>query len=409
MTTPDAQLAVLARTHGIRPGLERVTALLERLGHPHDGLRVVHVAGTNGKGSVCALVAEVLRSAGHRVLRYTSPHLHAYRERFWLDGRWISQARLDEALEVIDGAVRELDTDLGAVTEFERLTAIAFWLAREEAVDWLVLEVGLGGRLDATNVVTSPAVSVITRIARDHIDWLGDSIPGIAREKAGILRPGVPLVTGAVGEALDAIREVAAGVGTVCRLVDTGSPPDLVWDGETLDLVLPGAYQRTNAAIALEVLAVLHERGVTFSAEAVRTGFACVRWPGRLETVRMPDGRTFWLDGAHNEDGARALAASLPRRPGVLVFGALADKEPGRLASILAPLADRHVLVPVPSPRTWEPVASGVWVGAQVATGAEDALRLASDLARGEPILVAGSLYLVGAVRHALGVVDPEA
>jgi dihydrofolate synthase/folylpolyglutamate synthase len=407
--TPDRQLAALAKAHGIRPGLERMTALLARLGNPERGLRVVHVAGTNGKGSVCALVAEVLRAAGHRVLRYTSPHLVFYRERYWLDGRWIAPGRFEAALAHIDRTVRELEARLGVVTEFERLTAIAFWLAREEAVDWLVLEVGLGGRLDATNVVMRPEVSVITRIARDHVEWLGEALTDIAREKAGILRPAVPLVTGASGEALEAIRDVAGRTGTPCRVVEADGAIALSWQGEPVEVALPGAYQRVNAAIALQVLDVLHERGHALSGEAVRTGFARVRWPGRLEPIQVPDGPLYWLDGAHNEDGARALAASLPRRPGVLVFGALADKEPERLARILAPLAPHHVLVPVASPRTWTPVAEGVWAGARVVADVAEALRVAEEAAAGAPILVAGSLYLVGAVRHLLGVQDPEA
>ena len=191
-----------ALQHGIRPGLERITALLAMLGSPHERLAVVHVAGTNGKGSVCAFLSATLRAAGYKVGRYSSPHLVSYCERFWCDGQFISQEELEARSKRVAEVAGELDPSLGPVTEFELLTAIAFQWFAEIGAEVLVLEVGLGGRLDATNVVNDPVVTVITRIARDHMALLGETVEEIAREKAGILKPGVPLVTGAEGSAL---------------------------------------------------------------------------------------------------------------------------------------------------------------------------------------------------------------
>ena len=409
MCTPDDLLADTARIHGIRPGLERMHALLKLLDHPERGHRIVHVAGTNGKGSVCAMVAGVLMAAGFRVLRFTSPHLNSYRERFWIDGRWIAPEHLERVLVHVESVVPQVDAELGPVTEFERLTAIAFCLARELAVDWLVLEVGLGGRLDATNVVETPEVSVITRIARDHVDWLGDSIPAIALEKAGILRPGCAAVTAAGGEALEAIIGEARRLNADLLAIAPDVSLRPTWRGKPVEIALAGPYQRFNLAIALAVFEILVSRGHDLSDSAVHEGLRDVRWPGRLERIVAADGQVFILDGAHNVDGAVALASALAPGRRVLVFGALADKEPEALAGVLAPLADRHVLAPVPSPRTWQPDATGVWSGARIAANVPEAIALARECSAGDPIVVAGSLYLVGAVRAELGIVDPEA
>ncbi|HEY9898638.1 MAG TPA: folylpolyglutamate synthase/dihydrofolate synthase family protein [Pantanalinema sp.] len=391
-----------ALQHGIRPGLERITALLDRLDRPQDGLKVIHVAGTNGKGSVCAFLSSVLRAAGYRVGRYTSPHLVSYCERIWLDGAFIGEGALAHALEAVQMAASELDPALGPITEFELITAAAFhWLA-SRAPDVVLLEVGLGGRLDATNVVDRPELCVITRIALDHTALLGDTPEAIAREKAGIMKPRVPAVTGAAGEALTAIRARAGELEAPLRVVSLGI--------QGFELGLAGAHQALNAAIALEAVHLLRAAGWDLSDEAVREGLKAARWPGRLETWRSAEGERFVFDGAHNPDGIEALARALEASPEpegrVLLMGVLADKDPAAMIAALAPHAATVVLTTPPSARGLDPVTletKPVHPDLHMVSDWEEALAHARRLADGRPILVAGSLYLVGAVCAGLG------
>lgn len=419
--TLDSTLRDRAHAHGIRPGLERITALLDQLGRPQDRHPVVHVAGTNGKGSVCALLASVLKAAGYRVGRFTSPHLISYRERFCIDGQFIAEAELESELQGVTALAESLDASLGPTTEFELLTAAAFnWFARQH-LDVLILEVGLGGRLDATNVVERPDLTAITRIARDHTALLGETIEAIAREKAGILKAGVPVITGTEGSALAEIQAIATRLGSpVCQAAEAhwlsaGPQADLVQvAGETYELGLLGAYQAKNAALALGLVDGLRERGWTISAEAVKTGLATARWPGRLDRWCAPDGQTYWFDGAHNLDGVEALAKALQDRPAhkgrLLLMGVLADKEPLAMFERLAPLAQTLVLTMPPNargldPRDLEPTVDHPDL--HMVADWQEALATAQRLARGREIVVAGSLYLVGAAYGALGYAMP--
>ncbi|MNX84328.1 Folylpolyglutamate synthase [compost metagenome] len=391
-----------ALQHGIRPGLERITALLDRLGRPHARLKVVHVAGTNGKGSVCAFLSSILKHAGYRVGRYNSPHLVSYCERIWLDGAFIDEAALDRALEGVQRAASELDPGLGPVTEFELITAAAFLWFAEQAPDLVLLEVGLGGRLDATNVVERPELCIITRIALDHTALLGDTPEAIAREKAGILKPGVPALTGATGSAFEAIRAFAQALSAPLHQVSEGI--------QGYELGLAGDHQALNAALALAGVQALRSSGWMVSDEAAREGFKAARWPGRLESWHSPEGEHFVFDGAHNPDGiealARALAVSPEPRGRVILMGVLADKDPAPMIGALAPHADTIVLTTPPSPRGLDPTtlqALPPHPDLHLEPDWQQALALARRLAKGRPILVAGSLYLVGAVCAGLG------
>ncbi|MBO9540271.1 bifunctional folylpolyglutamate synthase/dihydrofolate synthase [bacterium] len=391
-----------ALQHGIRPGLERITALLDRLERPHARLKVVHVAGTNGKGSVCAFLSSILKHAGYRVGRYNSPHLVSYCERIWLDGAFIDDASLDRALEAVQGAAAALDPVLGPVTEFELITAAAFLWFAEQAPDLVLLEVGLGGRLDATNVVEQPELCVITRIALDHTALLGDTPEAIAREKAGILKAGVPALTGATDSAFEAIRAIAQDLSVPLRQVTEGL--------QGYELGLAGDHQTLNAALVLEAVQALRAAGWAVSDAALREGFKAARWPGRLESWHSAEGEQFVFDGAHNPDGIEALAHALAASPEpggrVILMGVLADKDPGPMIRALAPHAETIILTTPPSPRGLDPTtlsALPAHPDLHLEPDWQEALALARRLALGRPILVAGSLYLVGAVCAGLG------
>jgi dihydrofolate synthase/folylpolyglutamate synthase len=384
---PPAKLIadVLARQYariplGMRLGLGPMQEACERLGHPERSIPVVHVAGTNGKGSVCAMVEAIARSAGMRTGLYTSPHLSRFAERIRIDGEPLT----DEALAGILGRALDEGPDLSF---FETATLAALLAFRDARVDVAVLEVGLGGRLDATNVVPKPMAAAITRIALDHTDRLGTTLVEIAREKAGIAKPGLDLVLGPMAPGVRAaIDEVARASGATTS--DAGDPP------LPERLGLPGAHQRDNARIA----AVLAGR-IGASPEAVATGLTAARWPGRLE--RIGD---FLLDGAHNADGAEALAAhvrTLGARPDdtTLVFGALADKDWAPMLDAVAPLANRRVYVALPGAAraAADPAALAARHPGEIATSLEDALAPRPGLT-----IVCGSLVLVGQARALL-------
>ncbi len=369
---------------GMRLGLEPMREACARTGHPERALRVVHVAGTNGKGSVCAMVEAMARAAGMKTGLYTSPHLCRFAERIRLGGEPVT----DEALAAVLGRALDDGPDLSF---FETATLAAFLAFREAQVDLAVVEVGLGGRLDATNVIPTPAAAAITRIALDHTDRLGSTLPEIAREKAGIAKPGLDLLLGPMpDEVRAAIDEVAHAAGATTSMV-TDAAADV-------DLALAGEHQRANAAIASELA-----RRVGVPAAAIATGLETVRWPGRLE--RIGD---VLLDGAHNPDGARALAAYVqglgvaPERTS-LVFGALADKDWPAMLDVLAPLASRRVYVaPESAARSAvDPAAMAAQRAGRIAASMEDALRLARE---GSPdlVVVCGSLSLVGHARALL-------
>lgn len=385
---------------GIEPGLDRMRAALAAVGHPERSLRVVHVAGTNGKGSVSAMVATGLAAAGQRVGLYTSPHLSSFTERM----RVLGGTAIERA-DVVDGwrAVREPILRVPGVTFFEVITALALWVFRERRVDVAVLEVGLGGALDATNVVDRPLACAITRVGLDHQRYLGPDLASIAAEKAGILKAGVSAVIGPQREEARAVIErVASAVGA--PLVHVGRDV-VVEDGlavhglghrvEALSPRLRGEHQRENVAVAVGVLFVLDALGVRSD---VRAAVETVEWPGRLERIGP-----YLLDAAHNADGCEALAAHLrstpqPRR--VLVFGAMADKDWRAMIERLRPEVDAIVVTAPPLSRAERPDVLADAIGARAVADPGEALALARSLAgEGGEIVIAGSIYLMGELR----------
>ncbi len=392
---------------GVELGLERMRRLLEELGRPDRAYRSVLVGGTNGKGSTAATLAAGLGAAGERVGLTTSPHLVHFAERFLVDGAAVPDATVREALR----RVRPPAERAGA-TFFEIVTALALVLFAEAGVGTAVLEVGLGGRFDATNAV-EPALSLITGVALDHVGVLGDTVERIAHEKAGILRAGVPAWTGASGPALKALRSEAAARGARLRTLESEvrlEVGDRGWDGLELDLHTPfgaaravtplvGRHQARNVALALVGAS---ELGVALGVAA--RGAARTVWPGRLERLRYR-GRWLVLDGAHNPDAAAALAralTSLEGRVPVLVLGVSADKDVEGVVEALAGVADRVVATRASSsPRAMPPEDLGRVVGADaVADDPTEALRLAMRWAgEGATVAIAGSLFLVGEVR----------
>jgi dihydrofolate synthase/folylpolyglutamate synthase len=396
---------------GMKFGLAGMTRLCEALDHPERACPSIHVAGTNGKGSVTAMVDTALGAAGWRSARYTSPHLSRLEERFVIAGHEVSPDELEAGAARIRDAVDRLLAAGGLdgwPTFFECTTAVAFDLFREARADVAVLEAGLGGRLDATNVV-SPIATAIVSIDFDHQAQLGDTLASIAFEKAGIVKAGVPVVVGALPpEAMDVIARVAAERNA--PLVRAGDDEDLAARVAAMPIALPGVHQRANAAVALRLLETIDadpRHGIRVGGAARQRGVTAAVWPGRLETI-VWQGRRILLDAAHNPAGSRALASYLAAEApaGVtLVFGAMKDKAIAGMLRELAPVVRRLVCTTAPSPR-----AAGAGELAAMAAAAGLAAEAVDDpmaaLARAragtDPIVVAGSIFLVGAVRERL-------
>ena len=405
---------------GVKLGLERVEALLEHLGHPERTFEVILVGGTNGKGSCAATLAATLQAAGRRTGLFTSPHLTHFSERFQVDGEQVSAAGLLAGL----GAVRPLAEATGA-TFFEIVTALGCVLFAQRDVEIAVFEVGLGGRFDATNAL-SPRLSVITGVALDHTEILGDTLAKIAFEKAGIMRPNVLTLTGAEGEGLTTLRTTAAERDTPLWVLGndiTLETTDLGWLGVRCAVTSPagsvavttpllGLHQARNVALAV---AAAQHLGVPETA--VQKGVAQTRWAGRLEPLEHQN-RTFLLDGAHNPQAAHALAAALrglAAVPTTLIFGAAADKDLTGLVSALAPVVSQVIVTRAAlSPRAASPeTLAELWTSyapqsVYVADNPAEALAEALvHTAPGAVVVVAGSLYLVGELRPLL--LDAEA
>jgi dihydrofolate synthase/folylpolyglutamate synthase len=420
-------------------GLETMRALVAELGHPELAYPTLLVAGTNGKGSVVAYADSALRASGLRVGRYTSPHLVRRNERIAVGGRPIGDAALARRVLRVRSAAERLRRG-GAIrahpTYFEVMTAAAFDHFRAQGVDVAVIEVGLGGRLDATNVC-EPAVSAIVNIGYDHESFLGDTLEAIAGEKAGVLRAGRACVIGAMpAEARRAVvsaariigaRVVAADAGTAValertvasggsRLSPLRSAPIVVRTEHRAYgplAVLPGDHQAGNAVVALRLLEVARTAGIRVDLSAIPAAFSGTRWPGRLQWI--PGRPPILLDGAHNPDGAAALSRYLKGiGPFVLAFGAMADKTIRTVAAPLFPLATSVVLTGLPSIRRAAPPSllaqktSGLASDVHRASTPASALRLARKLAGHLPVVVAGSLFLVGAVLALLEPAKPR-
>ncbi len=407
---------------GMKFGLESISRLCAALGHPERAFASVLVAGTNGKGSVTAMAEASLRAAGHRTARYTSPHLLRLEERFVIDSAPVATADLLVAAARVQAVTERLVARraLEALpTFFEFTTATAFEVFRRAGVKIAVLEVGLGGRLDATNVVT-PLVAAITSIALDHEEQLGHTIAAIAREKAGIIKPGVPVVCGPVPEEADAvIAEVARTAGApLVRVRDAVTVTPHVsgvvdfragrYVLERVELALRGRHQIDNAAVAVALLAELDGDGMRVDPDAVRTGLASVCWPGRLEHLQAGDTAVL-LDAAHNPAGAAALREYLVAigwSDCVLVFGAMRDKDVGSMLSRLAPLCRHVVCTTAPGARARsaaEIAASAARAGPwSVEVEPDPAAALARACRAGGRVVVAGSIFLIGPLRDIL-------
>jgi dihydrofolate synthase/folylpolyglutamate synthase len=423
---------------GWRLGNARFEALLEQIGSPHLQYPCVHITGTNGKGSTTAMVSAILRAAGYRVGTYTSPHVFDIRERVVLDGEPISREAFTEGVAYLRPVIERLaDTEHGLTTEFEIKTALAFWAFAQAQVDIAVLEVGVGGRMDATNVIT-PEASVIVSIGLDHQDRLGPTHRDIAYEKAGVIKPSRPVVSGAVHpDAVEMIAQVAATKGApLYRVVrvepaDAPAPSDAfvytplpsptdsavrVQRGDweiALQPALIGDYQRHNAACAAATATLLRTRGYAISDAAIEQGIREARLPGRLQVVA--ESPRVVLDGAHNPDAAAVLARAVPRlfkyQRLILVLGMLTPHEPADTLRHLLPLADSAVFTPIDNPRTHAAEtllqSAQEWIASKptraprtllIAANLQDAFQRALSLAEPDDlVLITGSFYLVGA------------
>lgn len=411
---------------GSNLGLERVTKLMELLGNPQDKFRSVHVAGTNGKGSTSAFLAQILQAEGLSVGLYTSPYIEAFTNRMAINGRDISEQELVELVKQVKWAVDELAaSEVGQPTEFEVVTALAFTYFAKVAPDWVVVEVGLGGRLDATNVIT-PTVSVITNIALDHTDVLGATIAAIAGEKAGIIKPGVAVVTGAEkDEALAVFRQVAAE--RQCQLyaldhdftqeVTAASLAGVTFNYQSpwhrlsdLQVHLLGRHQARNASLAIAARELMP---MPFNEDAVRTGLKKTSWPGRLEVFSQQP--LVMVDGAHNPDGVLALRSALLELLGErklrLVIGILGDKAVEEIIGVIVPLAKAGVIVTTPNnPRAADPhvvaeIARKFAGDAPVEVVPEIPAAVERAVAATQPdeaLCISGSLYTISEAREVL-------
>ena len=376
---------------GIKAGLERINLLIKELGNPQNYFETIHVAGTNGKGSVCAMLSEILQNAGFKVGLFTSPHLESYCERIKINGENILESEFAEILSLIQSF------EIPA-THFEVLTAAAFAYFAKNEVNIAVVEVGLGGTWDSTNIIT-PKISVITNVALDHENILGD-LKSIARNKAGIIKKNIPVVTAATGESLEIIRDVAKKNNSPLYVVD--KPAEV-------EINLRGEFQKINAAVAIQVAKILN-----IPDEKIFSALKKVQWAGRFEIIETNFGKII-IDGAHNPHGAAALRQSLdknfPDGRRIFIFGALADKNIDEMIKILF-RKDDFVIVVKPNSERAESVENicgklknfGVeYVGAKNIFDAIEKLKIFDSIK-----IIAGSLYLIGEFRSEFYPYVPE-
>lgn len=391
---------------GTHFGLERTRQLAALVGRPQEKLRFIHVAGTNGKGSTCAILESIYRAAGLRVGLFTSPHLVSFRERIQINRQLISEADVTRLVAEIQPLLKQFPEDAHP-TMFEVVAVMALKYFAEQQCDLVIWETGLGGRLDATNIVT-PLASLITNIALDHQEWLGDTLEKIAAEKAGIIKPGLPVLTSTEApEALAVIEKVAKEKAAPLFKVSAASLSSMPHEVATLPL--HGGYQKFNALLALASVEVL-QRQIPVSRDQIHTGLTRLSWPGRFQLMVRND-QKFLLDGAHNLAGAKALRTSLElefsgMRP-LLIFGALADKNWSEICQVLAPLASKIFTVPVASKRTADPGeveqicrAANPNCSVTVFDHLESALNASKNEAF---VLITGSLYLIGEALERIG------
>lgn len=374
----------------IKLGLDRIRRLMRRVENPHLEFPVIHIGGTNGKGSVAAILAAVLKEAGYKVGLYTSPHLMRFNERIKVNGQEIP----DEELKSIKLKVEEIQGDID-LTVFEKLTAIAFLYFAQQKVDIVIAEVGLGGRLDATNIAKS-IISIITNIGIDHTEFLGEDEISIAKEKAGIIKKNVPVIIGNVSQKIASIfKNTAKEKSALIYFIETPK-------GMPTGLSLKGGFQAENLALVLKTLELLEGRGYRISKKAIALGMKKVQWPGRLQIINSKP--KIILDGAHNPLGAKALRESLKKmfkgRKFTLIFNALKTKDIFGIWKELMPIIDRCVFT-----KSSHPLSSNPWeikekliTVSEIESFVEEDFKNALDLAKkfSKPILITGSLFLVG-------------
>ena len=398
---------------GIHLGLERIQQLLNALGNPHQQIPIIHVAGTNGKGSVCAFLLSILQSAGYRVGRYTSPHLLDWRERITINGEWISNQDLLEALEQVKQAIAPEFPP----TQFEVITAAMWWYfahqKSQQNLDIAIIETGLGGRLDATNVCDRPLICAITSIGLDHCQQLGSTLSAIATEKAGIIKPKCPVVIAENDpDAIAALQAKSTACDAPLTLVNAATRTDTgaIWQDFAYPLPLLGNHQLINSAIAIAVVQSLRTQGWQISDDGLRTGMANTEWAGRLQWIEFNlngKPRKILIDGAHNVAAAQYLRQfvdqSFPNQRKLWVIGILNTKDQSGILQALLHPNDLLYPVPVPNPATTSPQALAKIASAILKTEpqAYDDLQLGlkaafDDLRSHDIVILCGSLYLVG-------------
>lgn len=402
-----------------KPGLERITSLCEALGNPQKKLRFIHIAGTNGKGSTSAMLASILQKAGYRTGLYTSPYIRTFCERIRIDGENIPPEKLAALTEKIRPIADAMEDK---PTEFELITALAFAYFADSACDVVVLEVGLGGRLDSTNVIENTALSIITGIDFDHTALLGNTIEEIAREKAGIIKTGRPILFGGgAGAAHDMVCAVAMEKDASFYTVDRSSyvQKSATLDGTIFDyhsytdlrLPLLGAYQPYNATLVLTAIDLLKEQGFAIGEDAVRHGLADVRWPARFELLSRDP--IIIYDGGHNPEGVRAAVASVqayfPNQKVNLLGGVMADKDRGEMIETMKKVAARAFAVTPNNPRAlaaadYAAQLNDYGIPASAYASVAEGVRAAIESSRkeGVPLVCLGSLYLYEEVEAAV-------
>lgn len=413
---------------GMNLGLERIQHLMDLLGNPQDDLNVIHVAGTNGKGSVCAMLSSILQSAGYKVGLFTSPHLVSFTERITINDEQMPEDRMLSLVKRIRPHVEEFekDPDLEHPTFFEFVTAMAFIYFCEEKVDWAVLEVGLGGRLDATNIVT-PKTSIITNVDFDHTHVLGTELDVIAQEKAGIIKPGVPVVTSIEDDSLlKALREKCEDKSSELHILKNFAGYTLkqaTLDNQVFDvngmndeyhdlkLSLLGKHQLTNALAAIKTVELLKDRGLEVTKEHIKKGLESTKWPGRFEIICKEP--MVVLDCAHNPGGMRSFRSTLEELLGemdiVLVIGTMRDKDIPSMIGEIAPIAKRVIITKSKLERAADPVVLKDEISKYcddiiIKENISEAVNYAVESAKkNEAVCIAGSIFIIGEVKENLG------
>ena len=403
---------------GSKPGLERIGELLEKLGNPQQGLQFVHIAGTNGKGSCAAMTASVLKAAGYKTGLYTSPYLYRFNERMQINGKQIDDEVLAELVTRVKPAAEAMADH---PTEFELMTAVALLWYAQEKCDVVVLEVGLGGRFDATNIIAAPACAVIMNIGLDHTAVLGDTVEQIAFEKAGIIKNGCPVVLFQQSESVtNVVRERCEQEGSALVIPDFSQihsefdslyGQSFTYKGEAYALPLLGSHQLKNAATVLEVVNVLREKGWKLEQTDVEHGLYAVSWPGRFEL--LSDEPLFVVDGGHNPQCAQTVAENLlryfPDKRRILLLGILKDKDYGGLTDILDPVTDEYICITPGSVRALPAAELADHLkrynkSVAVCDSIQDGVTLALDRSDEDSVVCAvGSLYSVGEIRYFFG------